>query len=98
MPPLATSTFLQALFAAMIIIPCLILWVAAVVDVIRQGGSGLKIAAMLVLILILPLIGPLLYFIFRKPPPVDVDAAAMAEADLRRQAHDRPIGGTGVYR
>jgi hypothetical protein len=98
MPPLATTTFLEVLFAAMIIIPCLILWVAAVVDVIRQGGSGLRIAAMLVLILILPLIGPLLYFIFRKPPPVDVEAAAAAQADLRRQAHDRPVGGTGVYR
>ena len=48
---LATSTFLQVLFAAMIVVPIMILWVAAVVDVLRQGGSGLKIAAMLVLIL-----------------------------------------------
>jgi hypothetical protein len=94
-PLLATSTFLQVMFALMIVVPVCILWVAAVVDVIRRGGSGLKIAAYLVLILILPIIGPLVYFIFRKESwtPEEIDASAMAQADIRREAARRPVGG-----
>jgi hypothetical protein len=98
MPVLATSTFLQVMFAAAIVIPVVILWVAAVADVIRRGDSGLKIAAMLVLILIVPILGPVLYFVFRRPEPVSAEAAYMAEADRRREAARRPIGGTGMYR
>ena len=94
---LATSTFLQVLFAAMIVVPIVILWVAAVVDVFRQGGSGLKIAAMLVLILIVPILGPILYFVFRRPEPGSAEAAYRAQADLRRESADRPIGGTGMH-
>jgi|SRR5215212_5846832 hypothetical protein len=96
--PLATSTFLQVMFALMIWVPVIILWIAAVTDVIRRGGSGLKIAAILVLILVVPILGPLLYFILRRHGPGEAEAAAMAQADLRREAAHRPIGGTGMYR
>lgn len=95
---LATSTFLQVLFATMIVVPVIILWIVAVADVIRRGGSGLKIAAMLVLILVVPILGPLLYFVFRRPEPVSADAVHMAQEDLRREAARRPVGGTGFYR
>ena len=98
MTPLATSTFLQVLFSLMIMLPILCLWVAAVVDVIRSGASGLKIAAMLVLILIVPILGPLLYFVFFRPPSDTAEDAYLAEADLRREAARRPVGGTGMYR
>jgi phospholipase D-like protein len=97
MTPVATSTFLQVIFAMMIMVPMVILWVAAVVDVFRHGYSGLKVAAMLVLILIVPILGPILYFVFRKPE-VDAEGAYMAEAELRRQAAQRPVGGSGMYR
>jgi len=91
---LATSTFLQAVFAAMIVVPVMILWVAAVVDVFRHGYTGLKIAAMLVLILIVPILGPLLYFVFRKPDPdISAESVHMAQADLHREAGRRPLGG-----
>jgi hypothetical protein len=97
-PPLAVSTFLQVVFASLIVIPVLILWVAAVVDVIRRGGSGLRIAATLVLILIVPILGPLLYFAFRRPDPASAEAIHAAQEDVRREAARRPAGGTGVYR
>jgi len=96
--PLATSTFLQIMFAMMIWVPVIILWIAAVTDVIRRGGSGVKIAATLVLVLVVPILGPLLYFVFRSSGPEDAEATAMAQADLRREAARRPIGGTGMYR
>jgi hypothetical protein len=90
--PLATSTFLQVLFAAFIVIPVVILWVAAVVDVISHGGTGLRIAAMLVLILVVPILGPILYFIFLGPDRESADAAHMAQADRRREAAARTVG------
>ena len=98
MTPLATSTFLQVLFASMIVVPVVILWVAAVVDVLRNGGSGLRIAAMLVLILVVPVVGPLLYFIFRRPDPESAEATHAAHESQRQEAARRPVGGTGMYR
>jgi hypothetical protein len=101
MPPLATSTFFEVVLASLIIIPLIILWVAAVVDVFSHEHSGLRIAGLLVLILAFPILGPLLYFIFRKPMPASADAAQsqyLAEADRRREAAGRPVGGAGMYR
>jgi len=90
----ATSTFLQVMFGALIIIPIMILWVAAVVDVFRHGGSGLKIATMLVLILIVPILGPLLYFAFRHVEEPSAEQSHMARQDLQHEAAGRQIGGT----
>jgi hypothetical protein len=94
---LATTTFLEVIFAVMLVTPVILLWVAALVDVIRSKRSGLTIAATIVLILIVPILGPLLYFVFRKPD-VTAEEAYLADADRRREAVGRPIGGTGMYR
>jgi ABC-type transport system involved in cytochrome c biogenesis permease component len=98
-PLFATSTFLEVMFALLVATPIVILWVAAVVDLLRRGGSGWKLAGILLLILVFPLLGPLLYFVFRKPDmsPAGAEAALMAQEDLRREAARRPTGGTGVW-
>jgi ABC-type transport system involved in cytochrome c biogenesis permease component len=95
----ATSTFLEVIFAVLIVTPIVILWIAAVVDPLRRGGSGLRIAGFLLLILVFPILGPVLYFVLRKPDmsPAAAEAALMAQEDLRREAARRPTGGTGVY-
>ena len=97
MTPLATSTFLQVIFASWLVIPIVILWVVAVVDVIRRGGSGLKIVGVVLGILVFPLLGPLVYFLVRKSAPVSTEEEYLAQADLRREAARRPIGGTGMH-
>jgi hypothetical protein len=96
---LATSTFLEVMFAVLIVTPIVILWIAAVVDLLRRGGSGLRIAGFMLLILVFPILGPVLYFVLRKPDmsPAGAEAALMAQEDLRREAARRPTGGTGVY-
>jgi hypothetical protein len=92
----ATSTFLQVTFATLIVAPIVVLWIVAVLDVVRHSHSGLKVAAMLVLILVVPILGPLLYFAFFRPrAPASAEAAYMAEADLRRERARQPIGGMG---
>jgi ABC-type transport system involved in cytochrome c biogenesis permease component len=95
----ATSTFLEVMFGVLVVTPIVILWVAAVIDLLRHGGSGVRIAGFLLLILVFPILGPVLYFVFRKPDmtPADAEAALMAQQDLRREAARRPTGGTGVY-
>ena len=96
---LATSTFLEVIFAVLVVAPIVILWIAAVVDLLRRGGSGVRIAGYLLLILVFPILGPVLYFVLRKPDmsPAGAEAALMAQEDLRREAARRPTGGTGVY-
>jgi hypothetical protein len=97
---LATSTFLEVIFAVLIVGPIMLLWVVALVDLIGSHRSGLAIAGMLVLIVVLPILGPILYFIFRKEEvkPGDAEAAYRAQAAQRAEAAARPVGGTGVYR
>jgi hypothetical protein len=94
--PLATSTFLQVVFASLFVIPIIILWVAAVTDAIGRHSSGWTLAALLLGILVFPILGPLVYFILRKSAPVSAEEAYLADADLRREAARRPVGGTGM--
>jgi hypothetical protein len=98
-PLFATSTFLQVMFALLIVVPICILWGAAVVDLIRHGGSGVKIAAYLLLILVFPIAGPIVYFVLRPETatPAELEAQVMAQADLRREAAHSSIGGSGVH-
>ena len=88
---IATSTFLEVVFASFIVIPVMLLCGAAVFDVVRRGEGGLKVAGILVLILIVPILGPILYFAFRPAPPVSAEDAYLAQADLRHQAAARPM-------
>jgi phospholipase D-like protein len=62
---LATSTFLETIFGVLLVAPVILLWTAAMVDVLRSGSGGLRVAAMLVLIFIVPILGPILYFALR---------------------------------
>jgi ABC-type transport system involved in cytochrome c biogenesis permease component len=96
---LATSSFLQVIFAVLILGPIMLLWVVALVDLIGSHRSGLAIAGMLVLIVVLPILGPILYFVFRKPQvhSDDAEAAYLAHESQRLEAARRPVGGTGMY-
>jgi Zn-dependent protease with chaperone function len=95
----AASTFLEVLFAGLILSWVLLLWTAAVVDVIRADRGGWAVVATLVLIMIVPILGPILYFAFARhaEAPGGAEGAAMAEADMRRERARRPVGGTGSY-
>ena len=95
---MAVSTFLQATLSALLVIPVVILWVAAVVDVLRRGGPGLKIAALLVLILVVPILGPILYVIFRKDEGgLSPEQLHAARESVRQEASRRSVGGSGVH-
>jgi hypothetical protein len=102
MPLIAASTFLEALFVCMIVIPLAFLWGAAIIDAIRHHRSGWVLAGWLLAICFLPILGPILYFALRPEPPEDAkkdaEAAYLAHAELERERSQRPIGGTGMFR
>jgi hypothetical protein len=62
----ADNTFAGVFFALLIWAPIMFLWVAALVDIFRRHDlSGVAIAAWLLLIVLLPIVGTLIYFIAR---------------------------------
>ncbi len=96
MPVLAVSDFMHSLFIILVATPFILLWGAALLDLIRGDHSGLGIVAWMVVILVIPIVGPLIYFAARKPTRDDVDQAYLAERDLARTSTGRSTGNVGV--
>ena len=96
MPILAVSDFMHSLFIILVATPFILLWGAALLDLIRGQHSGWGIVAWMLVILMIPIIGPLIYFAARKPTRDDVDQAYLAQRDLERSATGRSTGNVGV--
>jgi Phospholipase_D-nuclease N-terminal len=74
----------------------LIIAAISVVDIVRRHlGTG-RTAAWLLLVLILPFIGSVLYWALRKPSPEDVARIADAERSRRDEARRQPFDSTGL--
>ena len=58
--------------------------VATIVDVVRRHYSGWATAGWIVLVLILPFIGSLIYWFVRPAPPGEAEAQYLAQSDMRR--------------
>jgi hypothetical protein len=61
------------------ILPIAILWVATVLDLFRRNISGVEKVLWLMGILILPIIGPLVYVLFKPKADYGVPAGAIEE-------------------
>jgi ABC-type transport system involved in cytochrome c biogenesis permease component len=96
MSVLAVSDFLRSLFLILVATPFILLWGCALVDLIRGHRSGWAIVGWMVVILVLPIIGPMIYFAVRKPTRHDVDEQYLAARDLQRERAARPVGGPGL--
>jgi amino acid transporter len=73
-----------------------IVWVLTLVDLFRRHYSGWITVGWLALIVVLPFVGALIYWIARKPTSGDVEQQYMAEAELRRSTAARPFDSTGL--
>jgi hypothetical protein len=67
-----------------------ILAVLTIVDVVRHK-EGWSIAGWTLLVIVLPVIGSLIYWLTRKSAPVDVEQAYLAEQDRHYQSAHKPI-------
>ena len=93
---LAVSDFLRDFFLILLCAPFILLWGCALWDLIRGHHSGWAIVGWMVLILVVPIIGPMIYFAVRKPTRQDVDQQYLAERALQAERAARPVGGPGL--
>ena len=64
--------------------------IVSIVDIVGRHHPAGKTAGLVLLVLILPVVGPLIYWLTRKPAAGDAEQAYLAEADQRSTAaHQR---------
>jgi hypothetical protein len=71
-----------------------VVWVITIVDIVRRHYSGWTTAGWIALIVVLPFIGSLVYWLWRKPSEDEVEYQAEAEAALRAARADRGFDST----
>jgi hypothetical protein len=93
---LAVSEFIRTLLIIMIAAPLIILWVASVFDVIRQHYSGWTVVGWLLVVLVLPIVGPMLYFALRKPRESEAESTYLAQRDIQHARATRSVESRGI--
>jgi hypothetical protein len=73
-----------------ILLPILIVWVIGVVDILRRKLPPQKKAGWILLVLILPVVGTLVYFVLRKPTDEEIRLAQHARAARGGERPRRP--------
>jgi len=80
-----------------IILPLLVVWALGLVDIFRRDMPGGTKAAWALIVVVLPLVGTLVYFLMRKPTEKEIRQSQLAAADSARGGVDRvsrhPPGG-----
>lgn len=72
----------------------LIVWVLTIVDIVRRPLSTKQTVAWVLIILIVPFIGAVIYWAMRKPDPGEAEYFADADAQRRYEAQHRPFDST----
>lgn len=88
MTPLATS----AMVWVFILIPLLVVWGIGLMDIFRRDLPRGRKAGWILVVVLLPVVGTITYFLFRKPTEAEIKHAQQAGAERRR---DRPTGFRG---
>jgi hypothetical protein len=66
-----------------------IVWVLTAVDIFRRHYSAGATVGWLVLIVVLPFVGSVIYWLVRKPTAAEAEQVYEAQADVRRSAGSR---------
>ena len=74
----------------------LVIWVLTIVDIVRRHLGAAKTAAWILIIIIVPFVGALLYWIMRKPTADEVQRQVDNERAMRDSAHNRPFDSTSI--
>ena len=80
---------------AIIGLAILIAWGLGVVDIFRRHLDAKHTVAWLLIVLIMPILGTILYWVLREEDPGTLERKAAAESELRRSRHDQPFDSTG---
>ena len=74
MIPLAMSTFVWVFVA----LPLLVVWAIGLVDILRRDYPWKQKTAWILLVVLLPVVGTITYFLVRKPTQAEIDEAVRA--------------------
>jgi len=72
-----------------------VVWLLGIVDIVKRGLDGKRTAAWLLIVLLLPILGTILYWVLREPDPGDLRRAEAAQRDVRHQRQERPYDSSG---
>jgi len=67
-----------------IAIPTAVAWIAGVVDILRHGMPTGQTVLWILIVILLPIVGTLGYFLLRKPTEREIRASQAAAAERRR--------------
>jgi Phospholipase_D-nuclease N-terminal len=70
----------------------LVIWTITIWDIVRSHLGGGKTAAWLLIVIVLPFVGSILYWVMRKPQGDEVERQYENELALREARAHRPIG------
>jgi Phospholipase_D-nuclease N-terminal len=89
-----TPLGLTAATWSFIVLPVLIVWALGVADIVRRPLPREQKAGWILVVVLLPIVGTLVYFALRKPTPEEVRRSQAASADFRgaplREVEPRP--------
>jgi hypothetical protein len=85
------ATFIWVVIAAAVAV----VWLLGIIDIIKRRLDAKHTAAWLLIVLLLPILGTILYWVLRDPDPGDLRRAEAAQSALRHQRHERPFDSSG---
>ena len=81
MTPIAATAFVWVF----ILVPLLIVYALGIVDIARRDMPRSSKAAWILIVLLLPVVGTLTYFVMRKPTEAEVRRSMQARAERRQE-------------
>ena len=86
---------MSTLIWAAIAVAVAVMWVIGIVDIVRRHLGATKTVAWLLIVLILPVLGTILYWVLREPDARELEQSDAAQRARRQSRHDRPFDSTG---
>ena len=74
----------------------LVVWVITVTDMLRRHLGRGPTAAWLLIVILLPFVGSVLYWVLRKPSADELEYQAESEVAMREAARRRGFDSTGI--
>lgn len=72
-----------------------VMWGIGIVDIVRRHLGAKKTVAWLLIVLILPVLGTILYWVLREADADDLQQVEAAQRSHRESRNDRPFDSTG---
>jgi hypothetical protein len=79
-----------SLFWTLIVICVVIIWVITLIDLFRRHLGAGPTAGWLIIVILLPFVGAVAYWIVRKPSSEEVQHSMQVQADIQRE-QQRPM-------